>query len=177
MSLDMNKVGEQIALLRKIKGLTQAELADRVGISFQAVSKWERGETLPDVSTLVILAEVFETSIDFILNGGTKIAKFKGRKKVSDIKKGIDCLIEMGNLLGQENLLYRSAIAGIDSGMNMDIETYLSDSKTKEAVLAEAIVQCILSNYYVDITDIRKNFSSEHFADIVCDYASKNGIQ
>ena len=41
--MDMKTVGNQIAALRKEKGLTQAELGERLGISFQAVSKWERG--------------------------------------------------------------------------------------------------------------------------------------
>jgi len=55
--MDMHMVGNQIALLRKRKGLTQTELGQRLGISFQAVSKWERGETLPDTALLPDLAE------------------------------------------------------------------------------------------------------------------------
>lgn len=42
--MNIEKVGEQIAVLRKAKGLTQSELGERIGVSFQAVSKWERGE-------------------------------------------------------------------------------------------------------------------------------------
>lgn len=41
--MDMKKVGNQIALLRKNKGLTQNDLGERLGVTFQAVSKWERG--------------------------------------------------------------------------------------------------------------------------------------
>ncbi len=41
--MDTRKIGEQIAALRKSKGLTQNELGERLGVSFQAVSKWERG--------------------------------------------------------------------------------------------------------------------------------------
>ena len=77
--IDMKKVGVQISTLRKNKGLTQSELADRLGISFQAVSKWENGITLPDVSILVDLASVLETSVDHILNGGEKIMNYKGK--------------------------------------------------------------------------------------------------
>lgn len=46
------KVGSQIAMRRKEKGITQNELGDRIGVSFQAVSKWERGETLPDTAKI-----------------------------------------------------------------------------------------------------------------------------
>ena len=42
-NMDMNMVGNQIAYLRKEKGLTQTELGERLNLSFQAVSKWERG--------------------------------------------------------------------------------------------------------------------------------------
>lgn len=46
MSIDIKKVGNQIAVLRKSKNLTQSELGKRLNISFQAVSKWERGVSL-----------------------------------------------------------------------------------------------------------------------------------
>ncbi|MBP3937932.1 MAG: helix-turn-helix transcriptional regulator, partial [Clostridia bacterium] len=67
---DNIKFGKMIALLRSQKGITQAELGERLGVSFQAVSKWERGETLPDVSLLTDLADVLETTVDFLLRGG-----------------------------------------------------------------------------------------------------------
>ncbi len=41
--MNMNEVGKQILVLRKMKGLTQNELGERLGVSFQSVSKWERG--------------------------------------------------------------------------------------------------------------------------------------
>lgn len=43
--MDIEKIGQQICYLRKARGLTQADLGERLGVSFQAVSKWERGET------------------------------------------------------------------------------------------------------------------------------------
>lgn len=67
---DMTKIGLNIARLRKESGMTQMELADRLGISYQAVSSWERGTTMPDISKLPLLADSFGVSIDEILNGG-----------------------------------------------------------------------------------------------------------
>ena len=72
MTVNIRKVGENIALLRKTKGITQSELGERIGVSFQAVSKWERGETLPDTALLPGLAKILETTIDFILLGNEK---------------------------------------------------------------------------------------------------------
>lgn len=65
---NMVKIGRNIARLRKEKGMTQMEMADRMGISYQAVSNWERGETMPDISKLPELADIFEVSIDQILD-------------------------------------------------------------------------------------------------------------
>ena len=52
------QIGTNISNLRKRQGLTQAGLAEKVNYSDKAVSKWERGESVPDILTLVALAEV-----------------------------------------------------------------------------------------------------------------------
>lgn len=82
---NMKELGRKIALLRKNKNLTQMGLADLLGISFQAVSNWERGETMPDIAKLPELAQILEVSIDEILNNeaGTKIIKnvIEGKSK------------------------------------------------------------------------------------------------
>jgi transcriptional regulator with XRE-family HTH domain len=74
---DMLKVGRNISKLRKKIGITQMDLADRLHISYQAVSNWERGETMPDISKLPQIAEIFDVSIDEILDEGksTEILK------------------------------------------------------------------------------------------------------
>ncbi|MGL5381769.1 helix-turn-helix transcriptional regulator [Clostridium sp.] len=57
-------VGLKIAYYRKLCGLTQEELAEKVGVSCQAVSKWEQQTSCPDIFLLPILAEIFNISID-----------------------------------------------------------------------------------------------------------------
>jgi transcriptional regulator with XRE-family HTH domain len=63
----MKDIGRKIAMFRKAKNLTQMELADLLNISFQAVSNWERGETMPDISKLPEIAQIFNASIDDII--------------------------------------------------------------------------------------------------------------
>ena len=58
-----NQIGKNIASYRKQAGLTQAGLAEKLNYSDKAVSKWERGESIPDVITLVMLAEQFEITV------------------------------------------------------------------------------------------------------------------
>jgi len=67
---NINKFGAYISKLRKEKDMTQSELGDILNVSRQAVSKWELGESFPDISILPKLAEVFNVSIDMLVNAG-----------------------------------------------------------------------------------------------------------
>ena len=58
------QIGSNIAAYRKRAGLTQAGLAEKLNYSDKAVSKWERGESMPDVTTLVMLAEQFDITVN-----------------------------------------------------------------------------------------------------------------
>ena len=64
MKYDFSHMGENIASLRRAAGLTQELLADRLGVTSQAVSKWERQLSCPDVSLLPAMAEVFGVGIN-----------------------------------------------------------------------------------------------------------------
>ncbi|MFA7700998.1 MAG: helix-turn-helix transcriptional regulator [Bacilli bacterium] len=58
---------QRIARLRRNKGLTQEDLGDKVGVSSQAVSKWETDSSVPDVTLLVKIANIFDISVDELL--------------------------------------------------------------------------------------------------------------
>ena len=73
---DRTIIGQKIAELRKEKGLTQAELADQLGVTHQAVSQWERSETLPDILTLPKIAEIFGESLNSLLGMETEGPSF-----------------------------------------------------------------------------------------------------
>ena len=62
-------LGKRIGTLRREKNLTQEDLAQRLSVSPQAVSKWENDQTCPDISLLPALAEILETSVDALLTG------------------------------------------------------------------------------------------------------------
>ena len=64
MKYDFARLGENIALHRRTAGLTQELLADRLGVTAQAVSKWERQVSCPDIALLPVMADVFGVSID-----------------------------------------------------------------------------------------------------------------
>ena len=65
---DMIKIGRKISDMRKEKDMTQMELAEKLNISYQAVSNWERGNSMPDISKLPELAKLFSITIDDLLD-------------------------------------------------------------------------------------------------------------
>ena len=82
----MNNItlGKMISSLRKKKGMTQAELAEKMGVTDKAVSKWERDLSCPDISSLPKLAEIFDISVDELMQVKTGL-KEKQNSKVSEI--------------------------------------------------------------------------------------------
>ncbi len=62
-------LAEQIQRMRKSRGLSQEELADKIGVSRQAVSKWESGQSQPDIDRLLALSDFFAVSVDTLLKG------------------------------------------------------------------------------------------------------------
>lgn len=81
--MDNKKIGEFILKLRKEQKLTQDELAEKIPISRQAVSKWERGITIPDSATLLKLSEIFNVSINEILCG--QKLNLKNKKEINNL--------------------------------------------------------------------------------------------
>lgn len=62
-------MADRIQYLRKSKGLSQEELADKIGVSRQAVSKWESEQSTPDLEKIIMISELFEVTTDYILKG------------------------------------------------------------------------------------------------------------
>ena len=62
-------IADRIQNLRKAKGISQEDLADKVGVSRQAVSKWESEQSVPDLDKIIIMSEYFDVTTDYILKG------------------------------------------------------------------------------------------------------------
>lgn len=95
------EIANRLLELRKKAGLSQEELANKLGISRQSVSKWERAESSPDTDNLICLAKIYNVSLDEILNTDETIEEIaKSAKKRTDEKiqiiKGDKCMIING---------------------------------------------------------------------------------
>jgi len=62
-------IADRIQSLRKMRGISQEELADRIGVSRQAVSKWESEQSIPEIDKIIIMSDFFEVTTDYILKG------------------------------------------------------------------------------------------------------------
>ena len=71
------EIASRLAKLRKEKGFSQEDLADKLGISRQAVSKWKRAEASPDTDNLILLARLYDVSLDTLLSTDAKDEEIK----------------------------------------------------------------------------------------------------
>lgn len=76
--------GEKIQGLRKKKGMPQEQLAEQITVSRQAVSKWELGESMPDIDNAVQIAKLFDVSMDYLLNEEIEINTIPSSKPKKD---------------------------------------------------------------------------------------------
>jgi transcriptional regulator with XRE-family HTH domain len=140
------KIGENIRKHRRDMGLSQEILAERLGVSFQAVSKWERNETYPDVTLLPAIANFFHISVDNLL--GTDeireaeeikaiVAKcheydthYEGRKLIETIEEGLERFPNNYELLSW----YAYAIQNKNPEKCVEICKYILDNCTDQGI-------------------------------------------
>ena len=91
------ELGKQIYELRKKANLSQEQLAEKVGVSRQTISKWELGETAPDIKQAQVLSQVFGVSLDELTGNDTKEVIYK---KVSNTEKLAGLIIKIIKIWG-----------------------------------------------------------------------------
>lgn len=95
--MDSNLIGSTIAKLRRQNGMTQTDLAQKLGVSNKAVSKWERGQGYPDLALFPMLSDVFGVSIDYLMLGEEKGITIAGNI-IMDVVKNIEVYPSLGML-------------------------------------------------------------------------------
>lgn len=94
--MELNKViGENIQSLRKAKNMTQKDLAKIFNYTPKAISKWERGEAIPEVATLKTIADFFGVTVDCLLSekGFAHKEKYRTNKNIESMKVVASCLL------------------------------------------------------------------------------------
>jgi len=159
--MNTKAVGQYIQYLRKQKGFSQKALAEYLSVSFQAVSKWENGDNLPDAAILLELADILDTTTDKILSGGNVVVRRKKKINIQDLREGIEALEKIKLCFGERSVIYLGAIEGINSKIRIQIQDCLSNEDGKEMLLAELVIQYLADGCYVENEDIEEHFQSE----------------
>lgn len=159
----MNKVGQYIKKLRKEKGLTQTQLAEKLNISFQSVSKWEVGETLPDTNILLLLCNELDTTVDTLLNGGVVINKQRKIIKAESIVEGFKYLEKVKEAFGENSDFYQGIVDGISKKMNFNYEETIA--RNPEVLYTEAILKYLTNGYIVDIEEVKNWIHNDKYID------------
>ena len=150
---DTRKFGKALSFLRKQADMTQNEIADRLNLSRQAISKYERGESFPDISVLVMIADMFSITLDELIGYGNptkgeySILKNVAVGNTDVIADDISDVVSLAPLL-KPSVLAKLACQFEEQGVNISnivtLAEYLND---------EAVVRLIKSANFDDISD------------------------
>lgn len=160
--MNLELTGRFIQSCRKEAGMTQAELGERLNTSPQSVSNWERGESFPDLDTLLDLADIFNCSVDALIHGGRFAGKYRCLITVAQMRQAIECIHRMHDLMGPDHFIYRTMVSALDARMNSRIEPAFSNPRIMDAYICEALLASVRDcNAWVDIHDVQVNIDAE----------------
>ena len=83
--MDQMKIGELLRKLRNEKHLSQEQLAEKLNVSSRSVSRWENGNTMPDISLIIELADFYDIDIRELLNGERKSEKMDKEQHAGEV--------------------------------------------------------------------------------------------
>lgn len=94
------KISDKIHQLRKQRNLSQEQLAEMLNVSRQSVSKWESGQSLPDLDKIIPLSKIFEISTDYLLNENADSTDFVFTPEPAKNMRGINIIATSINVIG-----------------------------------------------------------------------------
>jgi len=164
--MNMQNIGRKISELRKQHDLTQVELADKLGVTFQAVSSWERGNSMPDIAKLPDISQVLKVSVDELL-GSDKAARV-----IQNVLTGQSTPTDMAAVAEVAHILKPSQVENLAEQANTSGEPPI----TIDAIIAianhlscEKITQLLKAH-------VQKDNSSGDFLPKVADYLDSDQI-
>lgn len=124
--MDQIKIGKFIAQRRKLKDLTQMQLAEKLNITDRAISKWENGRSLPDCSIMLQLCSELEITVNDLLHGEVvKMENYKENSEqlllemVKQKEESDKLLLKMENIIGIISIIFLLTLCFLASFLNM----------------------------------------------------------
>lgn len=176
MNLNAELMGSFLQAERKKMGLTQSELSGKLNVSPQAVSNWERGEAVPDVSILLDLAGALHCSVDAILSGGRGCGGFRRHITVAQMQEALSSLDRLGELLGRDHFVFQCIIDALNTRMNTTIEASFSDPHIFDVFTIEFLLACISNGDYVNPKDVEAHLPPSPARDYLIKSMQEHGI-
>lgn len=167
------EIGTYIKRKRIEKNMTQRDLAEQLNISFQAVSKWETGTTLPDTSILLALSDILVVSVDQILNAGEFRERMNKQINVEEVKKAIKSILYVKKVLGPNNGIVTTMFNALNEGRDTSFEEDILDPNKREILLAKSVIQLIIDGYNISEADLVEFFPTEMIRGKVQKYQEK----
>ena len=132
-------VSDRIRELRKIKGISQDELAEKLGVSRQAISKWENEQSIPDIDKVISLSDYFDVSTDYLLKGVEPVTSMNKKYKnlfllsFAIVFALVSCVLSFSANRFRRDEILMISIAGATVGWTVGfIVLYILNSLKKE---------------------------------------------
>lgn len=149
---------DKLKEIRKKEGISQEQLAERIGVTRQAITKWETGKGLPDVENMVIIAEIFKTTIDELLKDSIAKADPEAVVYTSETVYDIDCEKHFDVNIGS------AAVIMLSSGDDEKLHVKLS-SETLENLDSMFKIKLDDRKNKLDVLCVNKNKLSRYEAE------------
>lgn len=149
---------EKLKEIRKNEGLSQEQLAEKIGVSRQAITKWETGKGLPDVENMIIIAEIFKTTLDELLRDSAIKQESKKPVFISETIYDIDCEKHFDINIGNASAMLLSS--GTDEKLHIKLS-----SETLENLDAMFKIKLDEKKNKLDVSCLNKNKLSRYEAE------------
>ena len=154
------EIANRLVKLRKEKGLSQEDLADALGISRQAVSKWERAEASPDTDNLICLARLYNISLDEILDTDETSEEIRAEQKEKTInKESIDINKDCINITDDEGNTLRISNGKV-TAVNSDGTIYEKEKKFRLSSYLEGVLFLMATVAFILLGSLRNAWAS-----------------
>jgi transcriptional regulator with XRE-family HTH domain len=185
----MQAIGKKISALRKERDMTQVDLADKLGVTYQAVSSWERGNSMPDIAKLPDISQVLAVSIDELLDNAkatTIVKNVLSGQETSSIIPDLETLVDVAPILkpSQVNTLAKQANSAksdtnitITGDMLVQLAQHMDSENLKEIILQSDNIEnsaIIEIACYMDSQDLKEiilhcdKITGEAITEIIC---------
>ena len=174
--MDQNKIGNLIKELRKKNNLTQEKFAEKYGVTYQAVSKWENGKNIPDISLLKQICDDYNINIDDLLDGRTSYKKNKKKLLIIGIiiSAILVVLLVLFLVFHDDSFTFKTLTSNCS---NFEISGSIAYNKSKSYLYISNIDYCggkddnlytkIECNLYEEVGTVKKKIGNYNYDDNV----------